>query len=90
MGEIAKRLHRKLASKSHHLPTKAPRRRPGDPLPGGVKNISTLINESCVPLHAVFAFISPQLAWRQTVTVRSKLLAPRLPREPHSRPTHGN
>ena len=57
MGEIAKRLHRKLASKSHHLPTKAPRRRPGDPLPGGVKDISTLINESCVPPHAVYAFI---------------------------------
>jgi hypothetical protein len=57
MGEVAKRLHRKLASKSHHLPTKAPKRRPGDPLPGGAKDIPTLIKEGCVPLHAVYAFI---------------------------------
>lgn len=35
MGEIAKRLHRKLASKSHQLPTNAPKRRPGEPLPSG-------------------------------------------------------
>ena len=57
MGEIAKRLHRKLASKSHHLPTKAPKRRPAEPLPSRAKDIRTLIKEGCDPLQAGYAFI---------------------------------
>ena len=39
MGQYAKRLHKKLASKSAGLPTKAPERCPGDPLPGGVTDM---------------------------------------------------
>ena len=57
MGQYAKRLHRKLASKSHHLPTKEPQCRPGELLPGGVKDISTLIEEGLDPIHAVYVFM---------------------------------
>lgn len=57
MGHYAERLHRKLASKSHDLPTKEPERRPGELLPGGVKDISTLIKEGFDPIHAVYVFM---------------------------------
>ena len=57
MGEYAKRLHRKLASKADNLPTKEPKRRPGELLPGGVKDIETLINEGIDPIHAVYVFM---------------------------------
>ena len=57
MGNISKRLHRKLARQSGNLPTKAPTRRPGEPLPGNVKDVQTLINEGLDPIHAVYAYI---------------------------------
>jgi len=41
MGEYAKRLHRKMASKAHKLPTVEPKRRPGELHPGGIKDIPT-------------------------------------------------
>jgi hypothetical protein len=45
MGEFAKKLHRRMASKAHTLPTKEPKRRPNELLPGGIKDIPTLIKE---------------------------------------------
>lgn len=57
MGEISKKLHRKLASNSGNLPTKAPKRRPGEPLPGGAKDVETLIKDGLNPIHAVYAYI---------------------------------
>jgi hypothetical protein len=62
MGEYAKRLHRKLLSKSGNLPTKEPRRRPGEPLPGGVTDIETLIKNWHDPIHAVYVFIQQMTA----------------------------
>jgi hypothetical protein len=57
MGNISKKLHCKLASNSKNLPTKAPQRRPGEPLPGGVKDMQTLINEGFDPIHAAYIYI---------------------------------
>ena len=45
MGHYAKKLHRKLALHADGLPTEEPKRRPGELLPGGVKDIPTLIKE---------------------------------------------
>ena len=36
MGEFAKKLHRGMASKADSLPTKEPKRRSGELLPGGI------------------------------------------------------
>lgn len=57
MGEISKRLHRNLASKAHSLPMRAPVLQPGELLPGGIKDIETLIKDGLDPFHAVYAFI---------------------------------
>ena len=57
MGNISKRLHRKLASKSGNLPTKAPRRRPGEPLPGNITDVEMLIKDGLDPVHAAYAYI---------------------------------
>ena len=57
MGQYAKRLHKKLLSKSSGLPTKAPERHPGEPLPGGVTDMETLINEGYDPIHAAYVFV---------------------------------
>ena len=57
MGDYAKRLQRKMASKAHNLPTEEPKRRPGELLPGGVKDIPTLIKEGHDPIHAVYVFM---------------------------------
>lgn len=57
MGEISKTLRRKLASKSGHLPTKVPKRRPGEPLPGGVRDIAMLIQDGLDPIHAAYSYI---------------------------------
>ena len=54
MGEFAKKLHRKLAGTKGNLPTKEPKRRPGQVLPGGVKDIKTLIKEGLDPVHAAY------------------------------------
>jgi hypothetical protein len=63
MGEYAKRLHRRLVSHAHLLPTTEPKRRPGKPLPGGAKDMVTLIREGCVPLHVVYAFVQQMTAY---------------------------
>ncbi len=57
MGDISKKLHRKLAVNAGNLPTKEPKRRPGEPLPGGVRDIAMLIKDGLNPIHAVYAFI---------------------------------
>ncbi len=57
MGEFAKKLHRKLAAKKGDLPTTEPKRRPGELLPGGVKDIETLIKEGLDPFHAAYVFV---------------------------------
>jgi len=57
MGDISKKLHRKLASKADNLPTKEPKRRPGEPLPGGVRDVEMLIKDGLDPIHAVYAYI---------------------------------
>ena len=57
MGDISKKLHRKLASKSGNLPTKVPKRRPGEPLPGGIRDIEMLIKDGLDPVHAGYVYI---------------------------------
>ncbi|MEZ6100241.1 MAG: hypothetical protein R3E01_14830 [Pirellulaceae bacterium] len=57
MGEYANRLHRKMAARAHHLPTTEPKRLPGELLPGGIKDIPTLIKEGHDPIHAVYVFM---------------------------------
>jgi hypothetical protein len=57
MGEISKKLHRRLALRADKLPTKEPTRRPGDPLPGGIKDMETMIKEGFDPIHAAYAFV---------------------------------
>lgn len=72
MGEFAKKLHRKLASKADNLPTKEPKRRPGELLPGGVKDLETLIKDGLDPVHAVYVFM-------QNLTARFGELVSNLP-----------
>ena len=57
MGEYARRLHRHLTSKAHQLPTQEPKRRPGELLPGGIKDVATLIKEGLDPIHAAYVFM---------------------------------
>ena len=57
MGEFAKKLHRRMASKADTLPTKEPKRRPGELLPGGIKDMATLIKEGLDPIHAAYVFM---------------------------------
>ena len=57
MGEYAKKLHRRMASKAGRWPTKEPKRRPGEALPGGIKDIPTLIKEGLDPIHAAYVFM---------------------------------
>jgi hypothetical protein len=57
MGKYADRLHRRLASKADGLPVTEPKRRPGELLPGGCKDIETLIKEGHDPVHAVYIFM---------------------------------
>jgi len=57
MGDISKKLHRKLASKADNLPTKVPKRRPGEPLPGGIRDIEMLIKDGLDPVHAAYVYI---------------------------------
>jgi hypothetical protein len=57
MGDISKKLHRKLASKGAGLPVMAPKRRPGQSLPGNVKDVGTLIKEGFDPIHAIYVYI---------------------------------
>lgn len=57
MGEISKKLHKKLAVNADKLPTREPKRRPGEPLPGGVPDLETLIKDGLDPFHAVYVYI---------------------------------
>jgi len=57
MGDYAKRLHRKMASRAHSLPTKDPKRRPGELLPSGIADVPKLIKEGYDPIHAVYIFM---------------------------------
>jgi len=57
MGEVSKRLYRRFASKAHTLPTKEPKRRPGEPLPGNIRDVGMLIKDGLDPIHAAYAYI---------------------------------
>jgi hypothetical protein len=57
MGEFAKKLHRRMASKAHNLPTVEPKRRPGELLPGRLKDVPTRIKEGLDPIHAAYSFM---------------------------------
>jgi len=57
MGEFAKKLHRRAAAKAHTLPTVEPKRKPGELLPGGIKDVATLIKEGLDPIHAAYVFM---------------------------------
>jgi hypothetical protein len=57
MGSISKKLHRRFEKHSKHLPTKEPKRRPGEPLPGGIRDIKSLIKGGLDPIHAAYALI---------------------------------
>jgi hypothetical protein len=57
MGEFAKKLHRRIASKADSLPTQESKRRPGELLPGGIKDVATLIKEGLDPIHAAYVFM---------------------------------
>jgi hypothetical protein len=57
MGSISKKLHRRMEKNSKNLPTKAPKRRPGESLPGGVRDVESLINDGLDSVHAAYTFI---------------------------------
>lgn len=57
MGDISKKLHRRMAKNAHRLPTKEPKLRPGESLPGGIRDIPSLIKAGFDPIHAVYVFI---------------------------------
>jgi hypothetical protein len=40
MDEFAKKLHRRMTPKAGSLPTKEPKRHPGELLPGGIKDVA--------------------------------------------------
>ena len=67
MGNISKRLHRRLAIAATNLPNKAPNRRPNNPLPDDVKSVQTLIDEGLDPVHAAYAYVQ-----QSTSFLRSK------------------
>ncbi len=57
VGEISKRLQRKLGANADVLPFTASNRRAGDPLPGGIRDVPTLIRDGLDPIHAAYAYI---------------------------------
>lgn len=57
MGDTSKRLRRRLSKNTKNLPTKTPKRRPGEPLPGNIKDVQMLIDDGLDPIHAVYAYI---------------------------------
>lgn len=57
MGDISKKLHRKLASRADNLPTREPKRHPGELLPGGFKDMQMLIRDGLDPVHAAYVYI---------------------------------
>lgn len=52
MGNYAKRLQKTLGSQASSLPNRVPTRRPGEPLPGGVIDLETMIQQGHDPAHA--------------------------------------
>ena len=58
-------MFRILQSKAGNLPTEEPKRRPGEWLPGGIKDIPMLIKDGLDPIHAVYVFMQnqPFRAW---------------------------
>src|SRR4051812_34849619 len=57
MGDTSRRLHQKLASRGHDLPIKASKRHRGAALPGGIKDVATLVKGGLDPVHAAYVFI---------------------------------
>ena len=57
MGNLSRKLHQRLARTSKNLPTKEPKRRPGEPLPGDIIDVPTLIKDGFDPIHAAYAFM---------------------------------
>lgn len=55
MGEASKRLHQRMAQRTQGA-KKLPLR-PEEPLPGGIKDIATLIKEGHDPIHAIYVFL---------------------------------
>jgi len=80
MGQYASRLYKRLAKSSPRL-TKVPDRRSGEPLPGGVTDVHSLIKKGHDPIHAAYVFmqqmssvfaegvadLSEMKAWTRTV-----------------------
>lgn len=62
MGEPSKRLHQRLAGRRASTEKRGKRRRPGEPLPGDIKGIETLINEGYDPVHAAYASLQQSTA----------------------------
>lgn len=56
-GTSRKASAKKLASNSEDLPSKAPKRRPGEPLSGGFTGMETLIKVGYDPIHAAYLFV---------------------------------
>ena len=57
MGEISRNLHRRLERQSGKLTTQVPKRRPGEPLPGGGRDFETLLKQGANPFHAPYIYI---------------------------------
>ena len=63
MGNISKRLHRRLASAATHSPKKAPKRRPNKTMPGGISDIQALIDKGLDPVHAAYAYVQQSTSY---------------------------
>lgn len=57
MGNISKRLHRRLAIAATHSPKKAPKRRPSKAMPDDIEGVQTLIGKGLDPVHAAYAYV---------------------------------
>ena len=57
MGEASRRLHQRMAKQKQGARANKPPRRPDGPLPGGIKDIATLIKEGHDPLHGAYVFL---------------------------------
>jgi hypothetical protein len=63
MGNISKRLHRRLASAATHSPKKAPKRRPNKPMSGGISDIQALIDKGLDPVHAAYVYVQQSTSY---------------------------
>lgn len=57
MGEASKRLRQRMARRTRGASAKKLPRQPEGPLPGGIKDIATLIKEGRDPVHALYVFL---------------------------------